>query len=390
MPITKTDKKRDGLQGYRVRVNYTDASGNYRQIERIAYGKAAAQEMERKLSREVGELDASNGSRMTVIELCEDYLTYKKHEVRTTTFEKTKSILSRSVLPTLGGYRLNALNSATLTKWQNALNEGTLSVRTKKNAYGELRAMLNYAVRMEYIPRNPLATVPNFREVYFEVPQDKLHYYTPEQFRAFIRAAEAHTKTVYDWGIYVFFCIAYYTGMRKGEINALKWSDIEGDIIYVRRSVAQKVKGHSIVETPPKNKSSYRSLQAPKPLMEILQQHKQRQQKDPRWTEDYRVCGGIACISDTALSNHNIAFANAAGLPHIRIHDFRHSHASLLANEGINIQEVARRLGHSDVQQTWQTYAHLYPREQERAVAILDKITLDAPEKTPKKIDDKN
>ncbi len=61
-------------------------------------------------------------------------------------------------------------------------------------------------------------------------------------------------------------------------------------------------------------------------------------------------------------------------MPHIRFHDLRHSHASLLANEGINIQEIARRLGHSKIEITWNTYSHLYPREEERAIKILDKI----------------
>ena len=79
-------------------------------------------------------------------------------------------------------------------------------------------------------------------------------------------------------------------------------------------------------------------------------------------------------MRDTSISNKNIQFADKAGLPHIRIHDFRHSHASLLANEGINIQEIARRLGHSKIETTWDTYSHLYPREEERAVNILNKI----------------
>lgn len=376
MPITKGTKKRDGLQSYRVRVNYTDAAGNHRQVERTAYGKAEAQELERKLTMEFGAVETASHAKMTVQDLYEEYMAYKKHEVRTTSYDKSKRNLNLHILPFLGSYRICALNAPILQRWKNKMNETDLSVRTKQNAYAELRAMLNYAVRMEYLPKNPLFNVPNFKDVYFETPQEKLHYYTADQFRAYIKAAEAASKTAYDWGIYVFFCIAYYTGMRKGEINALKWSDIDGSIINVRRSVAQKVKGQSIVETPPKNKSSYRSLQAPKPLLDVLQQHKLRQQKDPHWSEDYRVCGGISCISDTALSNHNKAFADAAGLPHIRIHDFRHSHASLLANEGINIQEIARRLGHSNVQQTWQTYAHLYPREEERAVSILDKIKL--------------
>ena len=76
----------------------------------------------------------------------------------------------------------------------------------------------------------------------------------------------------------------------------------------------------------------------------------------------------------TAVEKINKKFADMAGVKRIRIHDFRHSHASLLANEGINIQEIARRLGHSKISITWETYSHLYPREEERAIKILDKI----------------
>lgn len=79
-------------------------------------------------------------------------------------------------------------------------------------------------------------------------------------------------------------------------------------------------------------------------------------------------------IRDTSLEKTNKKFADLAGVKRIRIHDFRHSHASLLANEGINIQEIARRLGHSNISMTWNTYSHLYPREEERAVKILNTI----------------
>jgi integrase len=72
----------------------------------------------------------------------------------------------------------------------------------------------------------------------------------------------------------------------------------------------------------------------------------------------------------------NARFASLAGIKKIRIHDFRHSHASLLVHEGINIQEIAKRLGHSDVSMTLGTYSHLYPSEADRALNILDKITL--------------
>ena len=244
----------------------------------------------------------------------------------------------------------------------------------KQNIYKEFRTLLNYALKVEYITKNPITDIGNFRDPYTTPSHEKIKYYTPSQFIKYIAVARDSAVTLTNWGFYVFFCIAYYTGMRKGEINALKWSDIDGEILHVRRSVAQKIKGQSIIETPPKNKSSYRDLQIPKPLLKILSEHKKRQMRDDHFSDNFRVCGGIKCLSDTAIENKNKSFAKASGLPHIRIHDFRHSHASLLANEGINIQEIARRLGHSNIEVTWNTYAHLYPREEERAIKILDEI----------------
>lgn len=88
------------------------------------------------------------------------------------------------------------------------------------------------------------------------------------------------------------------------------------------------------------------------------------------------ICGTNKPLRDLRIQKRNVEFSQLAGVKIIRIHNLRHSHASLLANEGINIQEVVRRLGHSDIEMTWNTYSHLYPREEERAVAILDKITL--------------
>ena len=86
----------------------------------------------------------------------------------------------------------------------------------------------------------------------------------------------------------------------------------------------------------------------------------------------------VGAISEDGIieevEDKNKKYATLAGIKKIRIHDFRHSHASLLANEGINIQEIARRLGHSQIEVTWNTYSHLYPQEEERAIKILDKI----------------
>ena len=373
MPIYKTGKTKDGKAQYKVVVNYTDSHGNYRQSSKRVYGSAEAKMEELRL---LAEFDKQTVSSSITVSLFYDtkYIPTKKNEVRQTSLAKTDSIIRNHVLPYLGNYRLDKLNSERLNDWKNKISEKDIMTSTKNNAYRELNALLNFAVKMEYLPSNPLKKVGRFRDAYFVHENESLRFYTPDQFKQFIAVAEKYkNKSISDSGFYVFFNIAYYTGMRKGEINALKWSDIEGNLIHVRRSIAQKTKGED-QETPPKNKSSYRTLQMPLILIDILEQHRAFQEQSKAFSTDFRVCGGPSVLRDTSIEQRNTKFAEEAELPHIRIHDFRHSHASLLANAGINIQEIARRLGHSNVQQTWNVYSHLYPREEERAVAILNAI----------------
>ena len=92
--------------------------------------------------------------------------------------------------------------------------------------------------------------------------------------------------------------------MRKGEIHALKWTDIENDIIHIRRSIAQKLKGGDR-ETAPKNRSSIRDIMIPDPLFEVLEEHHTRWKCYPGLTEDFIICGGIRPLRDTAISNYN-------------------------------------------------------------------------------------
>ncbi len=373
MPIYKMSGKKDGKQQYRVRINYTTREGQAKQIDRVAYGREEAKLLEMRLKQEYSKPTNAPEARITIQQLFEECKEAKSHQVRTTTLEKFIWNVERSILPSFADSKIDRLSNKSLQKWKNDTSDLPLSINTKRGYYKAFHTLLNYAVKMEYLPRNPLNSIGNFTEVYFEQPQDKLHYYTAGQFKTYIAVAKSQACTLTDWGYYIFFNIAFYTGMRKGEINALRWTDIDGEILHVRRSITQKIKGGDI-ETPPKNRSSYRDLQMPLPLIHILEEHKARQQQDKRWKSSYRICGGPQCLRDSSISNRNRAFAAAAGLPHIRVHDFRHSHASLLVNEGINIQEIARRLGHADIKMTWNTYSHLYPREEERAVQILNKI----------------
>ncbi len=375
MPINKVaGVKKDGLQKYRIRVNYIDAQGKYCQKERHAYGIDAAKAVERQLQMLADEKELA--ASMTVQQLYDEYMQAKKFEIRESTWDKSRRTLERYVLPEVKHLRIEKLNARSLQAWKSSVESQGLAIKTRKNIFSDFRAMLNYAVKMGYLPKNPLVVVGNFKDAY--TPKKEMDYYTAEEFRRFIneafKAAEC-SDDLEDWHYCVFFCIAFYTGMRKGEIHALRWSDLQEDRIFISRSLCQKLKGEDR-ETPPKNSSSIRDVQIPKPLLQVLEAHRARCQNIEGFTHDMKICGCTRALRDTSLQKRNKAYAERAGLKVIRIHDFRHSHASLLANSGINIQEISRRLGHSNIEETWNTYAHLYPKEEERAVGILNTVKI--------------
>ena len=378
MPIYKSNGKKDGLQKYNVRINYVSESGQAKQRTRVAYGLDAAKDLERRLLHDLKSNGENSVRKMTVRQLFEEYAAVKKYEVRQSTYDKTVRTFEYYIFPTLADVCIDKLSAKILQDWKISLEERDLALKTKKNVYSELRTMFNYAVRMEYLPKSPLVKVGNFKDPL--ATKQEINFYTPEEFRAYICAAKEMAlqkqkaeNDLFEWNYYVFFNIAFYTGLRKGEIHALRWCDIDGAYLSVKHSITQKLHNED-VETPPKNKSSIRTIQIPQPLIKILDEHKKRQMLLGNWSSEHRVLGEERCLRDTTIQKRNNLYASLAGVKRIRIHDFRHSHASLLANMGINIQEVARRLGHAKIEMTWNTYSHLYPREEERAIAVLNQV----------------
>lgn len=369
MPIYKTDEKKDGLYKYLVRLNYTDNNGNYKQLTRSAWGKAEASELEAKLKAEMTTLDTS----VTVKQLADKMLAVKKYEIRESTLEKTRRQLNLYVIPYLGDSKISKLNTQTFIEWKLKIENLGLSIRTKRNIYSEFRALLNFAVKIDLLVKNPLIKAGNFKSSYEE--KKEMLFYTPDEFKKYISVAKSEAEQTGYYDFFVFFCLAYYLGARKGEINALRWTDIEGDTIHIKRSICQKLKGEDR-ETPPKNKSSVRDIQIPQPLKIVLNEHKERCEKYKDFNESDHICGGAVCLRDTSIDKANRRFADTAKVKTIRIHDFRHSHASLLINNNINVLEVSRRLGHSSVEETLNTYAHFFPKEKEKALKVLNSIKI--------------
>mgnify|MGYP004652446575 FL=1 len=367
MPYYKQDKKnKDGLTQYIVKVNIGD-----KQIKRTTYGLSRAKDLENRLLREYTDKKI-NTSSMTLDQLFRDYNKNTRADIRQSTLSRRLTVYNQHIAPYLGDKRLKDLDIQTLTEWKNIENSKDLSLVTRRNSFQVLKAVLNYGVKMEYINFNPLNKIDNFKDSYSE--EKEIQFYTPGEFKRYIAQAleYATKKDFYDF--YVFFMIAYFTGLRKGEIHALRWNCINSDSLSVKKSITQKLKGGD-VETPPKNKSSVRTIKMPKQLIDCLSEHKVRQQKVIKdWNDTGFVCGYYKSLRDTSIDKENRRYARQRNLKRIRIHDFRHSHASFLINNNISRLEVAHRLGHSTVEQTLKTYSHLFPNEEDRATKLLEEI----------------
>ena len=163
MPITKTKNKKDGLQQYRVRINYFDQFGEPHNRAKLVYGLAEAKQVEKDLLNEVGK-EKHAKARMTVQKLYDEYILAKENEVRATSLVPIKNCLVKGTLPYLADKQLDKLTVPALQAWKNDIAKIDVSISTKQNYYAELRQMLNYAVKMGYISKNNLTIVGNFKK----------------------------------------------------------------------------------------------------------------------------------------------------------------------------------------------------------------------------------
>ena len=222
MPIYKVgNAKKEGLQKYSVRINYVADSGEYKQMTRTAYGIDVAKDLERRLEHEIKSQREMPVKKMTVKQLYDEYISVKKYEVRETTLYKTERVFEFYILPTLAEVRIDKLSTQILQEWKVSVEDRKLALKTKKNIFAELKTMLNYAVRMEYIPKHQLSKCGNFKDAM--ATKQEIKFYMPDEFRKYINTArkiainkEQTEQNCYEWNFYVFFNIAFYTGLRKG------------------------------------------------------------------------------------------------------------------------------------------------------------------------------
>lgn len=194
----------------------------------------------------------------------------------------------------------------------------------------------------------------------------------PEGVRSLLKAAEGHRD-------YAIIHTAVYTGLRRGELVALRWSDVDLDrgVLYVRQSMQRL--GGQFVFREPKTKKARRQVVLPRPTIAVLKAVRRQQAENKlRLGPEYKDHDLVFCNPDGTpldpgeLSHRFANLAKKAGYPGLRLHDLRHTHATLLLAQGVHPKVVQERLGHENISTTLDIYSHVLPGLQEAAVRGLE------------------
>ena len=274
----------------------------------------------------------------------------REHTMRT-----KKYIVELKILPYFGNKRVNDITAADIRQWQNELIKMGYSPTYLKTINNQLSAIFNYAVRYYDLKSNPCAKAGSMGKSKAE----EMDFWTGEEFRKFIDSVMNKRLS------YMAFMTLYWTGMRLGELLALNPKDVDLKKRTISITKSYQRLGKKDVITPPKTPKSKRVITVPeflaadiKDYMDSLYELQENDRLFP--------------ITKYYLEHEMQRGIKESGVKRIRVHDLRHSHASMLIELGFSPLEIANRLGHEKVETTLNTYAHLYPNKQTKLAERLD------------------
>lgn len=284
----------------------------------------------------------------------EIYLKDMGSRLREHTMETKKYIIDLKIIPYFGEKSVNKITAADVRRWQNELMSQGYSQTYLKTINNQLTAIFNYAVRYYDLAANPCRKAGSMGKG----KADEMLYWTKEEFNSFIEAIIDKRES------YLAFMIMYWTGVRIGELLALTPMDIdlENNVIHINKSY-QRLNRKDVI-TEPKTPRSIRDISIPDFLAEDISDY-----LDSLYNPDSE--GRIFPFTKHFLENEMKRGCKESGVKKIRIHDLRHSHASLLVSLGFSPVEISDRLGHEKIETTIDTYSHLYP---ETRTAIANKL----------------
>ena len=176
-----------------------------------------------------------------------------------------------------------------------------------------------------------------------------------------------------------YFECLYFTGVRPGEGMALKFSKLNDKILKVNETIDSRNDSETKTRTTNSVKtfSSQRDIEIDEKLNDDLLELKQMYIEEYGMEDyDYYIFGGIKPLAPTTINRYKNKACEKAGIKPIRLHDFRHSHATLLVDNNMNIKEISRRLGHSNIQTTLNIYVHADKSQEKRVINTLNSLRL--------------
>lgn len=366
----------NGTWGFVVDVPSND--GKRRQIRRRGFRtkKAAQAELAALIAdAQRGVLVAPN--RITLGGyLVDTWLPAKRSTLRASTLSGYEHVVTRYVLPELGKARLQAMDGAALNSFYQRLltvghNQGHgLAPKTVRNVHGVLSRAMRDAVRWGHLQRNPCDTAdpPSKRT-------PEMRVWTSEQLRAFAQSVEA------DRWAAVWLLLAS-TGMRRGEVLGLRWTDADLSAGTVTIRSTRIRFGDTVVTSTPKTARGNRAIALGPDIIAALKAWKKAQTAErlamgSGWRGDHELIvttADGAAVKPDALSGRFATLVRRSGLPPIRLHDVRHSYATAALAAGVPVKVLSQRLGHAGVGITLEVYAHVLPGDDQEAARRADAL----------------
>ena len=345
------------------------------------YGKTR-QEVARKLAEAVRDRDKGlpqrSDERLRLSTFLNEWLEGKRATLRPRTLIRYGELLAH-VQKTLGGQQLTRVTPRAIQRFYSDLQAGKpagagLSSSTAHHVHSTLRQALASAERQGLIARNPadLVDAPRMR-------QSEMHTLDLEQSRALLAAARGDR-------LEALYALALTTGMREGELLALRWRDVDLDAHHLQvRGTLSRRTGDGFSIGQPKTRRSRRRLDLDAEAVAALRRHRAWQAEErlaagglwgrgSRWPDLVftSVVGGPIDARNLAQRSFN-RLLKRADLPIIRFHDLRHTAATLMLLQGVNVKVVSERLGHASVSITLDRYAHVLPSMQRDAAQVIGK-----------------
>ena len=334
-----------------IQYRYTDWQGKRRKSTKRGFAnKREAEEWLRNfLITQKADFD------MKFADFWKMYCADMETRLREHTMRTKKYIVELKILPYFGNKRVNDITAADIRQWQNELIKMGYSPTYLKTINNQLSAMFNYAVRYYDLKSNPCAKAGSMGKSKAE----EMDFWTGEEFRKFIDSVMNKRLS------YMAFMTLYWTGMRLGELLALTPKDVDLEKRTISITKSYQRLGRKDVITSPKTPKSKRVITIPEFLAADIKDY-----MDSLY--DLREDDRLFPITKYYLEHEMQRGIKESGVKRIRLHDLRHSHASLLIELGFSPLEIANRLGHEKVETTLNTYAHLYPNKQTKLADRLD------------------